>query len=357
MSGGPNRRDVLVGIVSAAAVGVPGCGENESVARDPQETNGTPGGSPTTENTTATSQTAPPTTTNDTAEATDSPTATPETVQGVVGERVDVGSLAALVTETTRSTDLRGRLPAEGREYVTVSLRVKNTSSASLDFESYLQVSVVDPDGRTHEPSGIAPEPVLDGGHLVPGEVTAGNLSFVVPAAAEELSLLMQTDPVPLVRGPAARVDLSSPAAADGTLAQDLAVPVRSPGETARAGGVGVTPAAVETAGSLGDGVAATDGHEFVVLDLTVENGESGPTHVHALVASAAKDDDGATYEERFRAMGALENPFSQGPSIEDGSERSGGVVYEVPSGSSPVYFAFDFSAFAAGDKAFWRLR
>lgn len=92
--------------------------------------------------------------------------------------------------------------------------------------------------------------------------------------------------------------------------------------------------------------VEASEGKEFVILDITVENLKSDETQrISTLLSTEVFDGEGYTYNEDFSASVALEKGFIGGE-ILPGKKKRGELVFEVPKDVAELQFAFKFDVF-----------
>lgn len=282
-----------------------------------------------------------------------------------VGGRIDAGDLGVTVREPRYRDSLDGdefgdgTTPGEGNEFLVVRPAVKNTTDGLfLDFPRLVGVRLLDDGGVEYQSTQSRRRPfgVLQ---LAPGEVTQGDLAFEVPTDAS-LSLELEfedenSDTLGLdVALERAVFDLSTDRSPPADLPQTLGGQVHREGDRVTGGGVEVTLDGVETATSLGE-YEADPGNEYVVVDVSVTNdtgeGRVVPNYPQQV---RLKDGDGFNYPIDATAEAALDPVYPRGRALPDGERHRGQLVYQVPQGTAPLFWTFDF---LGGDKAFWTVR
>lgn len=276
----------------------------------------------------------------------------------VVGEVVGDDRLAMVVRDVRTTRSLGEFANAEsGNVFVVVRLVVKNRGDRHIPFSSLLQTRVKDAANHVYEQSMESADVPFRGGELVPGEVERGDLVFEVPESASGLRLQFDLSAFDVFSLERVVVDLASRADQVADLEQDLRVETHPVGSSVERREVTATVHGVRTATELGEFTSAADGNEYVVPDVTVENGTGSALTPALSVSSAVKDGRGRSYGQDAGASTALDQPFAQGSEIASGSARRGELVYQVPEGASALHWAYDFGALDVGYRTFWRLR
>jgi len=355
------RRTVLEALGVSGTGLLAGCGGN--VTLTPTEESALADGDTATDTPASGGDGTPTDTPASGGDGTETPTQTePSTRVGeaVVGELVEGDQLSMVVRKTRRTTDLGPyTTPESGNEFLVVRLAVKNdTDDRFVNFSSLLQVRVTDDQDYAYEQAVTAQtDTPLVGGQLAPGEVIRGDLVFEVPSDAAGLSLEFDFQALSIVDFERVVVDLAESASSTQDVAQRLAVPVNSVGDAVTDSGTTVTVNGVETATELDSFTSASEGKEFAIVDVSVTNETGREQSVSILLQMFAKDGRGMPYTASLMAHSSLDQSFSQGTPIADGQTRRGKIAYEVPEGTSPLYWTFEFDVFASGDKTFWKLR
>jgi hypothetical protein len=280
-------------------------------------------------------------------------------VQARVGELVSDDALAMVVRSVTRTQTIGEFQEADaGTEFVVVRLAIKNVSAdRHVNFSGLLQTRLKDAADYTYDQTFAATGRDLSGGQLVPGEVSRGDVVYQVPTDASGLRLQFDFEAVSFFDLDRVEVPLGERADAIRDLAMDLQVPVHRPGDAVayRDTTVGVT--GVETRAAMGEYVQPDPGNEFVVVDLATTNETGEEQTISTLLQMQLKDGTGQAYSMSVMASSQLARGYEQGSPLDDGETRRGKVAYEVPTDAASLYWAFDFSLWGSGDKAFWQLR
>ncbi len=248
--------------------------------------------------------------------------------------------------------------PDSGNEFVEVQMALKNTSSEYTEVSNLLQTRLRDDEDYQYDQTfGMGETPALDGGQFAPGEVGRGAVPFEIPTDASGLELVFDFD-VSLFGGiDRATIDLETEADQVHQLEQTLQVEVYSPGDTVEYGDVQTAVNEFRTESSLGEFAQPDEGNEFVVVDISITNNTGEEQRFSTILQMMVKDGDGYTYQEDLTATSQLDRGFDEGTPLSDGETRRGELAYEVQTGRSPLYWAFEFSVFASGNKTFWQLR
>lgn len=106
-----------------------------------------------------------------------------------------------------------------------------------------------------------------------------------------------------------------------------------------------------------GDFSQADSGNEYVVIDITTENGTDEQQYISTLLQMLVKDGAGNFYDMDLLAQSELDRGYNEGQPLAPGETRRGQLAYEVPQDSSPLYWIFEFTLWTDGDKTFWKLR
>ncbi|UTF53256.1 DUF4352 domain-containing protein [Natronosalvus rutilus] len=281
-----------------------------------------------------------------------------EDTSAVVGELIE-GDPLHLVVEGARLTDSLGEFTeAEtGSEFLVVRIAYKNTSEEFHTVSGLLSTRVRDDESYTYDQSFYGTAEALNDGQIAPGEVERGDLVYEVPEDASGFILEFDFDIGLFGDLERAVIDLETTSDDPATLEQELAIDVHGIGDTVEHEGTAVTVNEATTETQLDEFTEAAADHEYVVVDLTVENTTGEEQHVSTLLQMQLKDGEGLSYDDDLGATSSLERAFEQGAPIADGDERRGQLAYEVEAGREPLYWVFEFSLFAEGDKTFWQLR
>ncbi len=276
----------------------------------------------------------------------------------VVGEIVQDDQLAMVIRDVRTTSSLGEFSNAEsGNVFVVVRLVVKNQSDQHVPFSSLLQTRLKDAENHVYDQSVELTDVPFRGGELVPGEVERGDLVFEVPESAGGFLLQFDLSAFEVFSLERVVVDLASRSEEVADLEQELNVETNAVGSTAERREVTTTVHDVRTATELGEFTSADEGNEYVIPDVTVENGTGSALTPTLSVSSEAKDGRGQSYSQDIAASTELDQAFAEGSDIEPGSARRGELVYQVPKGANPLYWAYAFSALDTGYKTFWRLQ
>lgn len=151
--------------------------------------------------------------------------------------------------------------------------------------------------------------------------------------------------------------DLGTEADTAATLEQDLRVDLHGAGDAVAKSDMEVTLNEVRTETKLDDFTEADEGNEFAVVDVSVTNETGEATPVSIALQMVTKDGAGWMYQVDVGAQAALDQAFEQGSELADGETRRGEIAYQVPEGTAPLYWVFEFDLLADGTKTFWQLR
>lgn len=290
-------------------------------------------------------------------------TSTPEPANQVataqIGEIVEDDTLAMLVNDVERTAQIGEFQQAEsGRTYVVVELAIKNvTSDEFINFSGLLQTRLKDDEDYTYDQTFASTGRNLEGGQIAPGEVSRGDVVYEVPEDASGLVMQFDFQAFSLFRFSRVEIDLSQSAESATELKQELQVDTYEPGDSVNFNDTVVTVNSVETATSIGSFAEADDGNEFVIVDISTVNDTSEELNISIALQMLLKGDSGFSYPFDISAYSALDRAYEQGSALAPGETRRGKLAYEVPEGTSPLYWAFEFSLWVEGTKTFWQVR
>lgn len=274
-----------------------------------------------------------------------------------VGEIVDGENLSMVVRERTTTESLGEYTNAEaGNEFVVVRMAVKNTSSQYVEFSSFWQSRVKDPENHVYEPSVSTTDHPIQSGVLAPGEVARGDVVFEVPTDAGDLTMQFDFSSFDLFEFDRVTVDLAATAESIADLSQSLAVDVHSSGETASYQDISVTLHGVRREQSLGMFAQTEEGTEYIIPDFEITNNTGEPLTVSTLLQMRVKDHTGLSYSSDVGATSALDTAYSEGSDIASGQSRRGELAYQVPVDTPCLYWVFNFYTLMEPQKAFWSL-
>lgn len=297
---------------------------------------------------------------DDSDESTPTDESTPREASAVVGDLIE-GSNLAMVARDVSEADQLGQFtePDEGNVFVVVRMAVKNTTNSEFaDFNSLLQTRLLDDQDYTYDQSIVAStDRPMQAGQLAPGEVVRGDVVFEVPEDASGLQLEFDFQYFDFSDFERVTVDLTETAGSIADLDQDLAVPIHGEGDAVESGGLTAECNGFETATELDDFTQADEGNEYAIVDVSVTNETGEEQSVSILLQMMLKDGEGFSYSFDLGGYSALDQKFEQGTPISDGQTRRGKIAYQVPEGTSPLYWAFEFDVFVGGDKTFWQVR
>lgn len=268
-----------------------------------------------------------------------------------VGSHVPVGSLAMVVTgvETVERAVILGREVDPGPDEVfrVVTVAFRNVS------ERYLALVVdrfdVAASGGYYdavEPFDAFTAPAFGGWPFAPGERRTVRLHYAVPARTRGVELrgafrLRTLPDETFERVPVVVVDLDSEASEPARLGGALTAPVHAPGDDVTAAGIRVHVQQVTSGVELSTWDPRT-GHEFLGVNLAVENAGSGPVvvGVGTFGGLSVADARGVEYTTTrwFPGTVAGGHYYDAGRAVEPGETNTGTTVVEVPTGSQSLY-------------------
>ena len=279
-------------------------------------------------------------------------------VDAVVGELVEGDHFSIVVEEVERDADLgEFHEPDPDNEFVRVQLALKNESTEFRTVSRLLQLRLRDDDDYQYDQTFAGDlDATFDDGQFAPGELERGNVAFEVPDVADGLSVVFDLDVD--IFGDVERVEVDLEESTDvHELEPDLDVEVADVGETVEHGDVSVTVDDVRTEGELDAFTDPDQDHEFVVVDVEIENQTGAEQRISTGLQMLLKDGDGWTYQEDFGASVALDRDFDATSPLTDGESRRGELAYQVAESVETLYWVFEFDLFDAGDKTFWQIR
>lgn len=338
------RRKVLIGL--GGSIAIAGCAE-ESNNGEPEPVDGSNG-----DNGGSSDESSGGS--NDNTEETE-----PESVTAVVGDLVSGEQMELVIEAFERGVDLGEFYSADsGNEFALVRLALKNTSDDYLSVSNLLQTRMRDDEDYQYDQTFAGgDEATFNDGQFVPGEVERGGIPFEIPQDASGLELVFDFD-VSIFGGiDRATINLEEQADSIHELTQELGIDVYGVGETIGFGDVEVTVNEMRTESELGMFAEPDSGNEYVVVDISITNNTGEEQRFSTILQMMVKDEQGYTYQEDLMASSQLDRGFDEGTPLSDGETRRGELVYEIEEGLSPLYWVFEFSLFATGDKTFWQLR
>lgn len=344
-----DRRHVLATISGGMALSLAGCsGETDE---EPEPTSDGSDSSDSSDSSTDSSDSG--------TDGSDNEDADPEQVSATVGELVEGDQLHLVVEDVERASSL-GQFsePDAGNEFVVVSLALKNVSDGYVSVSNLLQTRLRDNEDYQYDQAITGGGGnTFNAGQFAPGEVERGTVTFEVPEDASGLQLVFDLDASIIGGIDRARINLEEEAASIADLEQNLGVDTYSLGEEVGYQDVTVSVNDVRTESSLGQFSEPDEGNEFVVVDISITNNTGEEQQFSTVLQMMLKDGEGYTYQESLTATTGLDRAFDEGTPLSDGETRRGELPYEVPEGTAPLYWVFEFSVFASGDKTFWEVR
>lgn len=345
------RRQVLAALSSGLALSVAGCSGEGSDGPEPtgdgsDDSDGSSGGDGT--NGEGGSDT------DDSGEGSG-----PEQVEAAVGNLVE-GDQLHLVVEGVERTASLGQFsePDAGNEFAVVSLALKNVSDGYVSVSNLLQTRLRDDEDYQYDQTFTGGGGnTFNAGQFAPGEVERGTITFEVPEDASGLQLVFDLNASIIGGIDRAQINLEEEASSIAEIEQNLGVETYSLGEEIGYQDVAVTVNDARTESSLGQFSEPDEGNEFVIVDISITNNTGEERQFSTILQMMLKDGKGYTYQESLTATTGLDRAFDEGTPLSDGETRRGELAYEVPEGTSPLYWVFEFSVFASGDKTFWEVR
>jgi hypothetical protein len=245
-----------------------------------------------------------------------------------------------------------------GNTFVVVDLGIKNrTSDEFINFSGFLQTRLKDSEDYTYDQTIAMTGNTFQGGQIAPGEVSRGDVVYEVPKDASGLTMQFDFEAFALFDFSRVEIDLSESTGDPTTLNQNLQVEIYGTDDTVEFQDVQVTFNSVETTKELGSFAQAEEGNEFVIADVSTTNNTDEELTISTALQMVVKDGQGFSYSPSITATSALDQAYSQGSPLASGETRRGKVAYEVPTGTSPLYWVFEFSLWVDGSKTFWQVR
>lgn len=254
-----------------------------------------------------------------------------QTASAFVGEVVKGDGMALVVRSVERTPQIGDYQEADDwNTFVILQMAVKNKADEFANFSSYFQATLENPDGVAYEASFNITENPLQSGLLASGEVTRGDLVFEVPEDDTDLTLSMDLSSFDLFNYSRVEVVLTEEADSVGDVEQSLNVDVNDVGSEVSHEDVTVTLHGVRTETELGQYTQAEEGHEYVIPDIEIENGQDEELQVSTLLQMAMKNEAGLSYSVSLDSR-QLDQKFSEQQPIAAGDNRRGELAYELP--------------------------
>lgn len=276
-----------------------------------------------------------------------------------VGKVVQDESLAMVVRSVEKTKNLSEFQEAKsGNTYVVVRMAVKNKHSSEFaNFSSFWQTRLKDESNHVYEQTFAGTGSAMSSGQLAPGEVTRGDVVFEVPESASGLSLQFDFSSFDFFSLNRVTIDLDEKADTIADLKQQLKVPIHSSGESVTKHDLQVTLHGTRTETKIGQFTEAEDGHEYVIPDISVTNNTGDPLSVSIGLQMVVKDQSGQAYTLDIGSYSGLDQKFAQGFELGSGETRRGEISYQVPTDATKLYWTFEYSLIADGDKTFWQVK
>lgn len=282
------------------------------------------------------------------------------TVDATIGSVVRSSTMELVVEQIERGVDVEGFTdPERGNEFVDLHVAFRNRSDDFIAVDGFFDTVIRDDDGGEYGQQVLKQAPSFNTGTYAPGELDRAVLTYEIPQDAEEIELFWEPSGGPYDSVESVTVDLTEETDVE-PWTMDLGVDVNDLGTTVESGDFRMTVHGLRTESSVGRGAASPDlGNEFVVVDLEVEHLADSQTPIvdERMVAFTMKGNDGRSFAYDEGASAFLQEQFDLRAPLAAGETRRGEVVYELPQDVDPLYYAFDFSLYTEGDKAFWQLR
>lgn len=275
-----------------------------------------------------------------------------------VGQVVADDTLAFAVQSFSRQASIGEQSPREGREYALLQVAFRNrTAGEYLSFNN-VRSHIVSSDGtqynRLNFRGDLGAEAARE--QLAPGELARSVLVYTVPTDVTDVTAFFEFF-TPAVDYDTVTIDLSETSRPIATFDQNLNVPFNDVGETITDEGLSVTLEGVRTADTIEGAGPAGDQQEYVIPELTLENGSGSLVNVVFTEDAGLKDDNGNSFALSTNALTEMENPLPQSREVRGSETISGELAYVVPRGIRPLYFVFDFSFVVDGFRRFWQVR
>ncbi|MFC6733743.1 DUF4352 domain-containing protein [Haladaptatus sp. DYSN1] len=288
-----------------------------------------------------------------TAEKTE--TETPLTI--AVGDLVETPSFSFVVRAVTKTKALTDSTRADrGNTFVVIRLAAKNIGDEVVHWLPSKEPYIADSNGNEYYLTDSTTTNALPKNHdLLPGEVSRGDVVYEVPMDAAGLTYSLDFTNRSEVALSNVTIDLESTVASVTDLEQSLET-VHPLGEPVSNNDVRVTVTEVRTATELGDGITATEGHEFVLPTLEITNDRTDSIPISSFWNMRLKRETGLVYTADLWAWESLSNGFEVG-SLDAGETERGELAFHISIDSKARYFMFDwYNLDADYAKAFWAL-
>lgn len=260
-----------------------------------------------------------------------------------IGDVISLGDYVLVILGWDTVPGSEYNQPEAGNRFVAVEALVANNSAETLAVSTLLQMNLKDDTGQNYDASYLATMGLGGGGldgQMVPGEVLRGYAGFEIPENAQGFEFAFDASYWGLEK---IFIDLGaepSKVDAPADLGGEINQQIHKIGDVISMGTTTLTVSGIEY--SQGQEYSEpSEGYEFLVVDLTLENKGSEPVTISSLMQMAVKDADHYKYTvDLFASM--LLGQGSPDGEIAAGEKLRGQVGFQVPEDAAGLMFVFD---------------
>lgn len=267
-----------------------------------------------------------------------------------VGDAVKIGDSVLMVIGWSEVAGDQFNKPDAGNKFIAVDLLVVNTSNSSASISSLLQASLKDDTGQKYDVDLLASSAAKkDGpdGELAPGERVRGTVGFQVPQDAKGLQFVFDASVFGIGKVFVTLGDTPTAVEPPAKLEGETEQAAFNVGEAVQVGTLSITVNEVKPV--EGNQFAKpAEGHQFLVVDVTLENTGAAAETISTLLQMWLKDSTGQRYKVDLLAMTAAGGTSPDGE-LAAGEKLKGQVAFEVPADATGLLFVFDGDVFGAG--------
>lgn len=267
-----------------------------------------------------------------------------------VGDAVKIGDSVLMVIGWNEVEGDQFNKPDSGNKFIAVDLLIVNTSSSSAYISSLLQASLKDDTGQKYDVDLLASSAAKkDGpdGELAPGERVRGTVGFQVPQDAKGLQFVFDASVFGIGKVFVTLGDTPTAVEPPVKLEGETEQAAFNVGEAVQVGTLSITVNEVK----LVEGnqfAKPAEGHQFLMVDVTLENTGSAPETISTLLQMWLKDSTGQRHKVDLLAMSAAGGTSPDGE-LAAGEKLKGQVAFEVPAEATGLLLVFDGDVFGAG--------
>ena len=281
-------------------------------------------------------------------------------VDAIVGQVIRSSEMELVVESFERGTNLEGfRDPERNFEFVDLVVAFRNRSDGFVTVDSFFETVIRDDSGNEYEQEVLKQQPSFNFGTYAPGELDRATLTYEIPQDAQDVELFWEPTGGTYGDLESVTIDLNEERELE-QWTMDLRTDINDLGTSVEDGDFRMVVHDFRAVDSIARGAPSPAiNNEYIVVDIEFENLSSAQTPIvdERLLAFTTKGENGRSvpYDEGTSAF--LQNQVDLRNPLEAGETRRGEIVYERRADMAPLYYAFDFSFYADGDKSFWQLR